>query len=106
MLLGQARLTAGGRDCLKTKISAGNAGQSQARSKYLPASLTHAAIYENSFHIIFPATENHEAIANRQSQTCGERSRTIENDKIRLLRGTIEKVLDTLVQIGCWKAET
>jgi len=106
MLLSQARLAAGGTDIFDVQVPAGNAGQSQARSKYLPASLTHAAIYENSFHIIFPATENHEAIVNRQSQTCGERSRTIENDKIRSLRGTIENVLDQLVQIGCCKAET
>jgi hypothetical protein len=64
MLLSQARLAAGGADVFDVQTFAGNAGQSQARAKYLPATFAHAAIYENGFHIILPATENHEAIVN------------------------------------------
>jgi hypothetical protein len=64
MLLGQTRLAAGGADVFDVQIPAGNAGQSQARAKYLPAPFAHTAIYENRFHIILPATENHEEIVN------------------------------------------
>jgi hypothetical protein len=52
MLLSQARLTAGGTDIFDVQIPAGNTGQSKARAKYLPPSLAHTAIYENSFHIV------------------------------------------------------
>jgi hypothetical protein len=44
MLLSQARLAAGGADVFDVQIPAGNAGQSQARAKYLPATFAHAAI--------------------------------------------------------------
>jgi len=58
VLLSQARLAAGGTDVFDMQIPAGNAGQSKARAKYLPAPFAHAAIYENRFHIIPRGTKS------------------------------------------------
>jgi hypothetical protein len=53
MLLSQTGLTAGGTNIFDVQISAGNAGQSQTRAKYLPTSFAHAAVYKNRVHYFF-----------------------------------------------------